>query len=99
MGNLSREELIALVDKIRDRENYSEEESITFAAEFDENVTIPGASSLIFWPPEEERKEYEGRMRDWKPTSEQVVDRAMSYELNVTPMPASFPPSDPKDEK
>jgi len=99
MSKLNRDELIALVDKIRDRENYSEEETMAFAAEFDANVILPGASSLIFWPPDEERKSYEGRMRDWNPTSEEVVDRAMSYAHNVTPMPASFPSGNPREDK
>ena len=90
MGKLTREELIDLANKIRDPENYSEKEISALAAEFDANVIMPGASALIFWPPEEEMKDYEGRMHEWNPTSEEVVDRALSYELNVTPMPASF---------
>jgi len=80
------------VEKIRNPAGYSEEEISAFAAEFDANVIMPHASSLIFWPPEEQMKTYEGRMHEWNPTSEEVVDRALSYELNVTPMPASFLP-------
>ena len=45
---------------------------------------MPQASTLIFWPPEEEMKDYEGRMHEWNPTSEEVADLALFYELNIS---------------
>jgi hypothetical protein len=73
-GDLSREELIALVARIMRAED-DEEEQDRLVEIFQDSVVHPAASDLIYWPdrvPEvpEGRREF---------TPEEVVDLALAY--------------------
>lgn len=68
---LSREELIELVEKIRRVEN-SEEEIDAMLDLLEWNVPDPEVSNLIYWSKEDL-------------TSEQIVDRALSYKPILLP--------------
>jgi len=65
-----RDQLIRLVQLIKDGDYSSDEEVDNLVAEFEAAVPYPGASSLIFWPSDE---------FDREPTAAQVVDLALSY--------------------
>lgn len=68
--NLSREELIELVNKISDPKNDDEDINQWLEA-FQRNVPHPEAADLIFWP----RNYGLGS----NPTAEEIVDKALSY--------------------
>lgn len=71
-GALSREELVAIVQRILDGEG-TEEEQDRLVRLFDESVTHPEASDLIFWP-----KRYPDG--SWpEPTADEIVDAALAY--------------------
>ena len=71
-GALSREELVAIVQRILDGEG-TEEEQDRLVRLFEESVTHPGASDQIFWP----NRRADG---SWpEPTAEEIVDAALAY--------------------
>ena len=70
-----REELIALVDRImRAQDDEAEEDRLVQL--FEDSVTHPAATDLIFYPHEHFGPEYRNRM----PTPAQVVDAALAYQ-------------------
>ena len=69
-GDLTREELIDLVERIMNAEGDTQAEADRLVARFEDAVVHPEASGLIFWPDEHFGGE---------PTAEEVVDRALEY--------------------
>ena len=74
-GDLSREELIVLVERIMRGDGATEEEGDRLVALFEESVVHPDALDLIFYPHEHFGEEYRQR----SPSAEQVVDAALAY--------------------
>ena len=68
---LSRQELIDLVSRIRNAENASEQEISEWLAFFAQNVPHPAASDLIYWPNE--------WGLDDEPSNGEIVDKALEY--------------------
>lgn len=69
-GDLSRDELIALVARIMRVETNDEAEEDRLVELFASSVIHPAAIELIFW---------HNKHFDAEPTPEQVVDKALSY--------------------
>jgi hypothetical protein len=74
-GDLTRDELIEIVDKLIRCDPADEAEQDRLLWLFEANVLHPRASNLIFFPDHELGPEYEGRVL----TAEQVVDIALAY--------------------
>ena len=74
-GDLSRDELIVLVSRIIHWDTDDEDEQDRLVHLFDDSVTHPGASDLIFWPEHVLGPDAKGR----ELTPEQVVDIALAY--------------------
>lgn len=66
-GALSREELIALVERIM-RGDGTEEDHAELLRKFEQSVPHPAASDLIYW-----------HKRPIEPTPAEVVDEALAY--------------------
>ena len=75
-GDLSREELIALVERIMRVETADEAVEDGLVARFEDSVTHPAATDLVFYPHHHFGEEY----RHKAPTAEQVVDAALAYQ-------------------
>jgi len=75
LGDLSREELMALVQRIMRVETADEEEEDRLIQLFEDSVAYPVASNLIFYPREHFGEDY----RHKTPRPEQVVDAALAY--------------------
>jgi hypothetical protein len=70
-GDLSRQELITLVERIMASDAATtEEEDDRLVRLFQDSVVHPGATDLIFYP---------DKYFDGEPTPEQVVDAALAY--------------------
>lgn len=69
-GDLSRDELIALVARIM-RAEADEAEEDRLVALFDDSVAHPSATDLIFYP-----QKY---FKHDEPTPEEIVDAALAY--------------------
>jgi Colicin immunity protein / pyocin immunity protein len=74
-GDLTREQLIEIVDKIMRCDPPDEAEQDKLLWLFENNVLHPRASSFIYFPEHELGPEYEGRSL----TPEQVVDHVLAY--------------------
>ena len=74
-GDLSREELIALVERIMRVETKDELAEDRLVQSFEDSVAYPGASSLIFYPHEHFGEEF----RHKTPSAEAIVDAALAY--------------------
>lgn len=72
---LSRDELIDLVERIMRAEGDTEEEADRLVELFAASVPHPCASDLIFWPKLELGDDYPGR----ELAAAEVVDLALSY--------------------
>jgi len=70
-GVSSRDDLIALVQKIQNAGKASEATVDAWVTQFKQSVPHPYASDLIFWPDQEGLPE--------NPTAEQIVDAALNY--------------------
>ena len=82
--DLSREELIKLVERISLAEG-TEKELESMMALFDANVPHPNGSNLIFYP-----EDYNARTfvtSSYNPTPEEIVEKALSYRPLLTPPP------------
>lgn len=71
-GDLSREQLVALVERIRKADD-SEQDWLV--GHFQANVLHPRASAFIFFPEYELGPEYEGKVL----SAEEVVDHVLAY--------------------
>ena len=74
-GHLSRDELIALVERIMRVESSEEAEEDRLIELFESSVAHPAASDLIFYP----HKYFGEAFRDRSPSAEQVVESALAY--------------------
>ena len=74
-GDLSRQELIDLVERIMRADGATEEEDDRLAQQFEESVVHPAALDLIFSPD----KHFGEECRNKLPTPEQVVDAALAF--------------------
>ena len=72
---LSRDELIELVERITRGEGATEDEADRLIERFESNVPRPDASDLIFWPEQALGADYPGR----ELTAAEVVDIALGY--------------------
>ena len=71
-GALSRDELVALVQRILDGDD-AEDEQDRLVRTFEQSVVHPGASDLIYWP----ERRADG---SWpEPTADEIVDAALAY--------------------
>jgi hypothetical protein len=70
-GDLSRQQLVALVERIRDADGGEED---WLMDGFEENVPLPDARSLIFFPEDVLGLEYADKI------AEEVVDHALADE-------------------
>jgi hypothetical protein len=76
VANLQVAELVAIAQKIIDSAGGDDEaETAYYMALFDAQVTLPGASALIFHPPDD----YDGPISDWQPSAEEVVELALRH--------------------
>jgi hypothetical protein len=73
-GDLSRDELIALVERIMRVETSDEAEEDRLIELFESSVTHPAASDLIFYP----HKYFGEAFRRTSPSAKQVVDAALA---------------------
>ena len=71
-GDLSREQLVALVERIRTADDTEQD---WLVGHFEANVLHPRASSFIFFPEYELGTEYEGK----RLSAEEVVDHVLAY--------------------
>jgi hypothetical protein len=74
-GDLTRDQLIEIVDKIMRCDPSDEDEQDKLLGLFENNVLHPRASSFIYFPEHELGAEYERRSL----TPEQVVDHVLAY--------------------
>ena len=74
-GDLSREQLVRIVDQLLRCDPADEEEQDRLLHLFQASVLHPRASTLIFFPEQELGPEYQGRTL----TAEEIVDRALDY--------------------
>lgn len=74
-NQMSRDELIHLVERIMRAEGETEEEADRLVDLFEASVPRPGASDLIFWPEQALGDDYPGRELG----AAEVVDVALSY--------------------
>jgi hypothetical protein len=74
-GDLSREQLIRIVDQLVRCDPADEDEQDRLLHLFEANVLHPRASTLIYFPHYELGPEYEDRSL----TPEEVVDHALAY--------------------
>ena len=76
VASLDVSELVAIAQRIIDSVGGEDEaETAYYMALFDAQVTLPGASALLFHPPDE----YDGPISDWQPTAEEVVELARRH--------------------
>lgn len=78
--DLSREELVDLVRRIRSGEG-TETEQEDLLALLEANVVHPAVSDLVFWP------------ETPNPTAEDIVDEALAYRPVLTPPHERWRPS------
>lgn len=69
IGDLSREEMEDIVGRAM---NVTSWDAAYYMELFDKNVPMPGASNLIFHPPEQ----YSGNIADYNPSPEEIVELA-----------------------
>jgi hypothetical protein len=74
LGDFSREQLIAMVERIQSNVAGEQEED-RLVALFSESVPHPRASDLIFYP----EHEFGRSVGDEQPTAEQIVEAALAY--------------------
>jgi hypothetical protein len=74
-GDLTREQLIEIVDKIMRCDPPDDAEQDKLLWRFETNVLRPRASSFIYFPEHELGPEYRGRSL----TPEEVVDHVLAY--------------------
>jgi hypothetical protein len=67
----TRQELIDLIEKIRDPE-CDEDEAISLLQVLSQNVPHPGVSGLIFWPEQYGLTAY--------PAADEILEKALNYE-------------------
>jgi hypothetical protein len=66
----TRQELIELIEKVRDP-SCDENEAVSLLQVLSQNVPHPGISGLIFWPEQYGLSDY--------PTAEEILEQAMNY--------------------
>jgi hypothetical protein len=71
-GDLSREQLVALVERIRKADDIEQD---WLVGRFEANVLHPRASTFIFFPEYELGAEYEGKVL----SAEEVVEHVLAY--------------------
>ena len=71
-GELSRDELIGLVERVQ-RAQGTESELAAMIRRFEQSVVRPGASDLIFWP----KRRADGSFDEM--TAAEIVDTALAY--------------------
>lgn len=74
VGDLSRAELVEIVDRLQNQ-SADEEEEDRLVALFNDSVPHPRASDLIFYP----EREFGEAYRERQPTADEIVDAALNY--------------------